>query len=365
MSVAMSRGHTVLSLTVVVFVMISSFGCMLSSASAEDEDYTYDSDFTSFYDQLSDNAKVIYDKIGAVTAADLTVDITLTYPIYADSEKGLEYVESLVKKEVSSAFFALKMEAPLALCTWGESYIEWDYTTSAVGDLTCVSGMALTVVMDENYADDPETDNNELQEKVDALNDAIEAYDVGTTDLRTMIGNINSYLTSRLSYDSNYKNDDRDPYAHDAYGALVSDSKLVVCDGFSRGFQVLCQKYDITCYTIIGYTTPELEGHAWNAVMMDNDKWYPVDVTWNQGSSNKYLLCSAETVNTDHVAGYYPSSGGAYFDYPVYSETKYDADPWYESQYLEYAIMAALGGAIILGLYLAVREDKKKGLPKK
>ena len=59
----------------------------------------------------------------------------------------------------------------------------------------------------------------------------------------------------------------------------------VVCEGYSKAFQYLCElsafSGDITCLSVTGYLiTPGSQGlHMWNVVKMPDDKHYLVDVT--------------------------------------------------------------------------------------
>lgn len=62
----------------------------------------------------------------------------------------------------------------------------------------------------------------------------------------------------------------------DAYGALVE--KKAVCEGYSRAFQLLCNRLGIDCIKISG--TANGTAHAWNNVKLDGE-WYDVDVTWD------------------------------------------------------------------------------------
>lgn len=59
-----------------------------------------------------------------------------------------------------------------------------------------------------------------------------------------------------------------------AYSALVEGSS--VCAGYSRAFQVACQKLGITCYYVTGISNGE--EHAWNIVKIGGN-FYNVDVT--------------------------------------------------------------------------------------
>ena len=100
-------------------------------------------------------------------------------------------------------------------------------------------------------------------------------------------------------------------------------STNVVCEGYSKAFQYLCDltRFDhhITCYTVSG--TMSGGNHMWNTVTMDDGKTYLVDVTNSDsgmaGSSGTLFLagCSG-SVNT----GYVFRTGGNTLSY-LYDET--------------------------------------------
>lgn len=59
-----------------------------------------------------------------------------------------------------------------------------------------------------------------------------------------------------------------------------------VCEGYSRAFKILCEKEGIQCVLASGIipaskADEEDEPHMWNYVQLDNEKWYAVDVTFN------------------------------------------------------------------------------------
>ena len=61
-------------------------------------------------------------------------------------------------------------------------------------------------------------------------------------------------------------------------GTGAQEQNSVVCEGYARAFKMLCDAANIPCALISG------DGggpHMWNAVKMDDEKWYAVDVTWD------------------------------------------------------------------------------------
>lgn len=71
-------------------------------------------------------------------------------------------------------------------------------------------------------------------------------------------------------------------YVEDA--SYLSDVRSVflngqaVCGGYSRAFQLLCQKAGIPCIYVTGYDS-QGENHAWNQVIL-NEQPYWIDATW-------------------------------------------------------------------------------------
>lgn len=70
-------------------------------------------------------------------------------------------------------------------------------------------------------------------------------------------------------------------HENDAYGALVENK--AVCEGYSRAFQLLCNRLGIDCISVSG--TADGEPHGWNNIKLDGE-WYEVDVTWNDSDGD-------------------------------------------------------------------------------
>lgn len=107
---------------------------------------------------------------------------------------------------------------------------------------------------------------------------------------------VNDYIIDNCDYQSNA------PMKHNAYGALVKGA--AVCDGYSKAFQILCNKLGVECVGINGYC-PEFNkengessdtGHMWNCAKIGGE-WYHVDVTWNDGDAHiqRYLYLNLTT----------------------------------------------------------------------
>lgn len=113
-----------------------------------------------------------------------------------------------------------------------------------------------------------------------------------------------------------------------------------VCEGYARALKVLCDRVNIPCTLISGKAKGE--AHMWNAVKLDDGKWYGVDVTWNDPSVSGVTDKKSGVENADYlfvgsetsIGGYKFSSshkventvfvgGFAYVNGPVLSTEKY------------------------------------------
>ena len=162
---------------------------------------------------------------------------------------------------------------------------------------------------------------------------------------------VHDYLTKNNAYnedalkDSNKNSDgylDTTPW--EAISALTNAGGLnPVCEGYARAFKLICDALDIPCVLVsgrAGVTESNREPHMWNYVRIEDDKWYAVDVTWDdpvlQGGSSgdgkdTYFLVGAGTeVDGKSFGSSHPESssdfltgGHAAFTYPTLSQTKY------------------------------------------
>ncbi len=118
-----------------------------------------------------------------------------------------------------------------------------------------------------------------------------------TSNRYNFIEDVHEYLCQNIIYpdfSSSYYVGD----CHDAYGALVNG--YAVCQGYADAFKLICDRYKVPCVFISGSSGGV--GHAWNAVQMDDGKWYLIDVTWDDqtwGIYYGYFLVGTETLDYD------------------------------------------------------------------
>ena len=156
------------------------------------------------------------------------------------------------------------------------------------------------------------------------------------------VKNIHDYICQHAEYDYAAASSNSVTAAHTAaplFIAVGSDSSAsgkVVCEGYSKAFKMLCDKFGIPCAVVsgTGYTGSSNEPHMWNYVQMDDGKWYGVDVTWDDMSSINYdyFLKGSNQFNSDHSA-LPPSVNSQSVDlvYPSLAMANYDPH-WNDNQ---------------------------------
>ena len=195
-----------------------------------------------------------------------------------------------------------------------------------------------------------------VREMADSWN--TEGAETGSTAYQALLVRAaDEYLCSRLFYDhavlntavsvSAAENSGSQSVAcNDAYRIYTSAAAFlgetdhltmgVVCEGYAKAFNVLCDQLGVPAVCVSGLSDKSLtgSGHMWNLAQIGGS-WYLVDVTWDdsdtagaQASSRRYLLVSNYTNNTlltsRQASGNFSGSTiTTTFSYPAASDTCY------------------------------------------
>ena len=152
------------------------------------------------------------------------------------------------------------------------------------------------------------------QKYVDDLANQIISNTNGYSDYQK-IKYVHDWLVDNLEYDVTVSKDN----IRNIYGAAKNRS--VVCEGYAKYFKYILNKMGIECVLISGTATNSSghsESHAWNYVKL-NDKWYGVDVTWDDPIIQGYGTVS------DYERYRYFLKGKSVFDYDHKPEGKFVA----------------------------------------
>ena len=141
---------------------------------------------------------------------------------------------------------------------------------------------------------------------------------------------IHNYLVDNIEYDSTYNAKG----SYGIYGALIG--KTCTCEGYAKSMKYLLNEAGIKCEIMQGTGTNnsgKTESHAWNCVRLEGI-WYLVDATWDDpiitGNGYKtdqfkyrYFLKGTNTFDKDHTLAYQFSEEGKEFEYPIISQRDY------------------------------------------
>ncbi len=214
------------------------------------------------YNALSEPQKNIYRRMNKIAQGMLT---------------GFIIIGNGEMSDIVVAFSALRTDHP-------EYY--WLSNRFACG----YSGGSMAVAFD--YKDDDINisylcTKDERTEKNKQLKSAIEKFTADITEGMSEYDTellLHDRILEKVGYDKAAAADfDYNPYAFTSYGALVDGE--AVCEGYSRGLQLLLNYAGIECTLATGLSQDQ--GHMWNKVKID-DKWYNTDSTWNDDSTQKY-----------------------------------------------------------------------------
>ena len=113
---------------------------------------------------------------------------------------------------------------------------------------------------------------------------------------------IHNYIINNCDYDEEAaESEEVQGNENDAYGVFV-DGKAV-CEGYSKAFQILCNKADIDCIQLMGIV--DSDNHVWNCVKIGGD-WYQIDVTWDDvddfiDDSHEYFNLTDSLMYEEHT----------------------------------------------------------------
>ncbi|SET40952.1 transglutaminase domain-containing protein [[Clostridium] polysaccharolyticum] len=132
------------------------------------------------------------------------------------------------------------------------------------------NGVTSTLTFSISYRETKEQTqkvNKTIKSKLNSMNlDKVSDYQ--------KIKKIHNFIVNRVSYDQKYTK-------YTAYDALYK--KEAVCQGYALLFYKMATEAGIPCRIVTSAS------HAWNIVKLE-DKWYHVDVTWDDPVSDKPVL---------------------------------------------------------------------------
>ena len=334
----------VLVLAVALFVPLASDG----SDAAEQ----------SFYmSQLDENGCAVFNALGGLLGNyDNTAVVDVTFDsitLFEDEGSARAYAGSVVADALAAKYYSEPLIPHLwdLPVTYPEVIVNISEATLSDNPVKyyIVTGVGITLSVPADVQDDPNTDTNELESKVNEVKDAVRSFSPSGSNDADKVKSIAGHLKTVRSAE------DDEGEVSNIYDAVVT--KRSSSAGGAAAFTYYCMANSIESVTVRGlvYDGSESSVEYWNAVRTGGS-WYAVDtVMYNEGNKAYLMAGSAtqvvkgetpERLSTTHVEDLDLSQPNG-LDAPTLNKTEYpypDDTPF----------LVKYGGWIILALIIAI-----------
>lgn len=282
MSVRSVKLISIAAVLIMALVPISAVSIVSEDVAATSDDY---SDYYS--KQLEKLPKAIYEEIKKVSPSDPTIFVNLDSTWFKDGTSDIEKVNEQVNHAIDAAWAAAKNDNDLNLTTW----IDFSRDISSYALTPAVNPTKLMINLETyTFTNGVTPESAKL-----AVGFQLEAMNVDTTaDRYTKVNQIHDWIMNNLSYPAAAHKGDE--FVRSVWNAMCGD-RTVVCEGYAKTFKAACDYYGIPCIIVTGEAkgkiTESPEGHMWNYVKMDDDRWYLVDTTWDDQATTDYTYMLA------------------------------------------------------------------------
>lgn len=260
---------------------------------------TADTPYT-FYMYLTERQKDVYNGLlnaGLDSANNVNgVKITFTTPITCQNTSTALTAEAQTELAlaVQGGVAALMDDHPEMF--WLGAYkLSYSYSYRVSGGVYTLSVSSITCTMQYDTA--VYADKASVTDYYTRMMTAFDAFEVKGYTRYEKVKSIHDTIAKQVSYDYEFTNGT----AHQPTSVFL-EPFLPVCEGYAEAFKMLCDREGIPCIIVVGNAkdnSGNLVGHAWNYVKMEDNKWYAVDLTWDdQGSIYyDYFLVGANSTN--------------------------------------------------------------------
>lgn len=347
-----------ITLLTAALLLGASLSVAASDSSAHAEEWSY-------YAQLNDHAKLIYDALADPDNLNLLmagepVTVGEPYTVTIPAKPSQEEYDALVNSfsTESNRMAAILSEMSNAAAAFDREHSEVFWTSGVYGhtelaqngeatdgSVSLSPGNTYTVSLKVGLYlvsdwDPAEQNTRNLSNDIETLHQNVVAVaEAAKSFSHTRYGRlqkVNELLCLYNDYNTPAANGSQEygySYPWTPFSALDqlvrendADGGLKpVCEGYARAFQLICLELDIPCMLISGIGNDE--EHMWAYVQMEDGVWYAMDVTWNDSlGSNDYFLVGSDVMDENHEPrGHFMSSGQTtVFSYPTLSHRAYN-----------------------------------------
>lgn len=280
-----------------------------------DLNYSFNENSFLFRDALDNNNKAAYDAMKKVWLDPEKIDtsFTITFPdtiSYTADSVDMSSWDTEQTDEFWNLIFSNMLYGVRSL-TFDYPELFWLDTAKikvSIGNIKTshnfftgkytlkLSQLTLQGSLKESF---PDTDT--VLEFKKLLDDSVEAFEIKGDDRYQQLKYIHDYIANTVTYNM------QAPYFNTAVGVFCEPYQ-VVCEGYSKAFKLICDRESIPCVAVPGNINSEAgTGHMWNYVMMEDGKWYGIDLTWDDTDKESspvkytYFLKGSDSFSSNHV----------------------------------------------------------------
>lgn len=249
-----------------------------------------------FYSFLNSNQKAVYNTIKANPVSS-QYQVELPVPIVCESSSPSLTQEAYdeVMAACIGGISAVCDDYPMIYWIDGfEIQFYHSYTISGGKYTITISDI---IILPEFNAD-AYSDLAAVQAAYDDMESVVNSITIKGNTRYEQVKYIHDFIADRVVYDPDLNTANKNPTDHHPTSVFL-EPYITVCEGYAEAFKILCDKAGIPCIVVVGQANGV--GHAWNYVKMEDNKWYAVDLTWDdQGDSGTFydwFLVGASSTN--------------------------------------------------------------------
>ena len=249
----------------------------------------------AIYDQLVENYVTNYKdhldslKISFNLPEVISFDAVVKNGKFFKEGEGYEAASYRLGREMQAATDAFSYDFPQAFWFKGSAYscgIAYKADVSSSTGYTCTFS---SVTFDPSERQCRENAHTRMGEFMTAVQKTVSNLQAETTGMtrEQKVKAIHDYICKNVVYYN-----DETPWVHSAGSLFLDENPAFVCEGYAKSMRILCYYMGINCACVCGLarstSTGSAGAHMWNYIQMEDNRWYLVDATWDDGTSTLY-----------------------------------------------------------------------------
>ena len=249
----------------------------------------------AIYDQLVENYVINYKdhldslKISFNLPEVISFDAVVKNGKFFKEGEGYEAASYRLGREMQAATDAFSYDFPQAFWFKGSAYscgITCKTDASSSTGYTCAFS---SVTFDPSERQCRENAHTRMGEFMTAVQKTVKKLQAETTGMtrEQKVKAIHDYICKNVIY-----NNDGSSWVHSAGSLFLDENPAFVCEGYAKSMRILCYYMGINCACVSGLARSTATGsagpHMWNYIQMEDNRWYLVDATWDDGTSTLY-----------------------------------------------------------------------------